>query len=391
MQTEQLNMNESNLTEASLSLVNLAKHLNFFSVLLAILIGLASNFLTIIVFSQKRFRTNSSNVYLLVLAFVDSSFLLAHFFEDTVRTFDELYLDHDYTNLTRTTKFDKLFHMLDITNRIEFVCRLVNFLRYTLRFMSAYIVVIFTLQRLFLVYKPLSMSFKSNQSAWLTVLVIAFISFILNVWTLYFFQLQTESNKSYCDPSWQREYFFIVFVYVTLIVLIPILIIFTSNLLIIKKTHKEETKRKSLQKMDLLKPERTTRQTSKTELSLGNFRVNRKSVSIPQVVVLKKSYNSKKVAHTLLVVSFSYAFLNLPYFFTWLVYYLNGLNDTTTIHSEANSNFLFAAFKIAEIFFIYNYSIKFFIYCASGTMFRERLVSVVNRISSKIFYFFENI
>lgn len=57
------------------------RKINILTVLIIIIVGLVGNFLTIVVFSQKRFRINSSNVYLLCLAVVDALFLLLHFFE----------------------------------------------------------------------------------------------------------------------------------------------------------------------------------------------------------------------------------------------------------------------------------------------------------------------
>ena len=49
-------------------------------------IGLLGHSLTIYVFAQKRFRKNSSNVFLLCLAINDGLYLITHFFEDTIRS-----------------------------------------------------------------------------------------------------------------------------------------------------------------------------------------------------------------------------------------------------------------------------------------------------------------
>jgi hypothetical protein len=46
-----------------------------------IVFGLFGNFFIVIMFAQKRFRINSSNVYLLCLAMNDSLFLIIHLFE----------------------------------------------------------------------------------------------------------------------------------------------------------------------------------------------------------------------------------------------------------------------------------------------------------------------
>ena len=77
-------MNETyskyNQTDVSFYLY-LSKKISIAITLLIILIGLSSNALTIIVFTQKRYRKNSGNVYLLTLAILDNAFLVIHFFE----------------------------------------------------------------------------------------------------------------------------------------------------------------------------------------------------------------------------------------------------------------------------------------------------------------------
>ena len=50
----------------------LSGKINLFGILIAITVGLIGNFLTIFVFSQKRFRNNSSNIFLLCLAINDN-------------------------------------------------------------------------------------------------------------------------------------------------------------------------------------------------------------------------------------------------------------------------------------------------------------------------------
>jgi len=57
------------------------RKINIMFVGIILVIGLIGNCLTIVVFAQKRFRINSSNVYLLSLAVIDGLFLLLHLFE----------------------------------------------------------------------------------------------------------------------------------------------------------------------------------------------------------------------------------------------------------------------------------------------------------------------
>jgi hypothetical protein len=113
--------------------------------------------------------------------------------------------------------------------------QVINYLRYVLRFTSAWALVVFSIQRLFLVYSPFSKKFKSTKSGWLTVAIISVVSLVLNAWVPYLFSLQSDSSLNSCDVKreWGREYFQITIVYICLIMLFPITILFVSNFLII--------------------------------------------------------------------------------------------------------------------------------------------------------------
>lgn len=224
----------------------LSRQINIFATLAVISTGLIGNSIIIFVFMQSRFRTNSSNIFLLCLAIADSLYLILHFFEDTVRNYNDIYS----TNNRPTSRFSFLMKFLNITNKTEFLCRSINYFRYCLRFVSAYIVVAITFQRLSLIYAPMSYKLRSKKTAWYIVLTIVIISLLINIWVSLLFTIQkNEDNKTYCDvlKAWHKEYFFITSIYITLVIVVPILTILISNSFIIYKTTKEEAKRKKLQ------------------------------------------------------------------------------------------------------------------------------------------------
>ena len=236
--------------------------------------------------------------------------------------------------------------MLNIVNRIELACCLMNFFRNVIRFSSAYVVVVFTLERLNLVFNPLSLRFKTTRSAWLVILAICLIGCVLNMWVPFIFHINTMFIKVYCDPNpdWRSEYLILAFSYTIIVILIPILIIFISNMLIIFQTSKQNSLRKNLTHDEL---------ASRSEL--------------------KKYKETKKMTRTLLIVSFSYVLLNLPYLIVWFIYYI--LND--------DSDYLYILFKLTEIIFLCNFGIKFFLYCVSGSVFRQRLSTSLQVSTSK--------
>jgi hypothetical protein len=99
-----------------------------------------------------------------------------------------------------------------------------------------------------------------------------------------------------------------------------------------------------------------------------------------------------QMSHTnlmLMLMSFSYALLNLPYCISWLFFFydiifVSDIHPSTTqsrtevdpVSSLNNSlwkNYIFGSKNLAEIFYVLNYGINFFVYCASGEMFRKQL------------------
>lgn len=356
----------------SLTLVEQTKKFKVFASIFVVIIGLVGHVLTICVFSQRRFRTNSSNIISLCLAFNDSIFLIVHFFEDTVLNIKEIYFG-DIANQSESIK--SIIEFLNLIDENDLTCRIINYLRYVLRFISAYIFVTFTIQRLLIVYSPLSNRFKSKTSAWLTVLLITLVSLCANTWTLFIFEINTDGNDKYCDikQKWRTEYFRLNAIYIFSIILIPILVIIISNILMIVKLIKNNAKRKKLQPINRdsnmmmleIKPVRKSHNSSRANLRNPMTKVN------------SADSRSKRLTKRLILISFSYAFLNLPYLITWSVFF--SIQTFRVVDSPTKVHW-FSAVQIAEIFYILNYSLHFYLYCISGSLFRNQLKNLrINR------------
>ena len=348
------------------------------STLVIIVVGLIGHFLTIFVFGQQRFRKNSSNVYLLCLAINDSFYLVTHFFEDTVRTY--IFLNEQDSN--------RFILALNIIDQNEIICRLVNYFRYVLRFVSAYIIVAFTIQRVFLVCKPFSTKFKSKKSAWITVAFILLVAVVINSWILFVLEIRHDEKIFYCDvkQKWSKEYFNSTLIYILLIMLVPILVIFICNSIIILKivTNSRRDKfnilhlNRANKSIDITTELSTmTRQNTKINLIINssgnlNLRIKPYYMNMNQIInkVTEKANNSKKITKMLVFISFTNAFLNLPYFILWtLNYYEIMLNDSELLDQSD----LYSALKISEIFYLLSFGVFFYIYYASGSVFRNQL------------------
>lgn len=294
------------------SLKQLEKYrkINILTTVLFIVIGLLGHFLTIFVFVQKRFRKNSSNVYLLCLAINDALFLITHFFEDTIRT---------YINLNEEVS-SPFLESLNITDRFNLSCQLINYFRCVLRFISAYIIVAFSIQRLYIIQRPFSNKFKSTKSAWITVATTTCISFIINSWVPFLFEINFDDVIRTCDVkrNWSVNYFHITLIYISLIMLIPIMIIIVSNSLIILNILRARIEQKNLNEKRRTPVQRRRMQNLKLTTE-ATHKVKPYYLNIDQMInrVTSKANSTKRLTKILVLISFSYAFLNLPYFITW--------------------------------------------------------------------------
>jgi hypothetical protein len=368
---------ESN--QSSYGLSNQLNQVNSILTIIIIVFGLIGHSLTIFVYSQNRFRRNSSNIYFLCLALNDSAYLIIHPFKDTIRSF------------IKDDKFQNFIQMLNLIDRFEMTCRLINYLRNVLRFTSAYIVVVFTLQRLFIVYSPMSNKFKSKKSAWKTVALIYFISLLSNSYTLFIFDLQIKTNnKTSCriNPSMDNDYFHLTIVFNCIIMLIPIIIIFTSNSFLISNICKNTNNNLSNKMILSNNKNKTSTRINKKSLITTTTTTTTKNneqiikpyfLTINQIInrITQKANNTRKLTKMLILISFSYAFLNLPYFLAWSLFYDNDRDDEykkyVKIEKLIQYNYSNSAVKICELFSVLNYGIYFYIYFLSGSMFRNQL------------------
>jgi len=252
-----------------------------------------------------------------------------------------------------------------------------NYLRNVFRFISAYIVIAFTLQRLFIVYLPLSNYFKSKKSAWITVGLIVLVAIVANSWILFIFELQLSINNSYyCNvkQGWDKIYFNFTLVYICTIMLIPILIIFASNSLLIVNLRTFQMNRRQLSD----RPSRNQNNIRLDRIKLSTnetIEIKPYFLTMNQIIsrVTNQANTNKKITKMLILISFSYALLNLPYFITWSLFYYNETFVNTNRISASEHNYYYSALKICELFFVLNYAIYFYIYILSGSVFRNQL------------------
>lgn len=283
--------------EKSFNFLDIANKINLFSTILIICIGLIGNLLSLIIYSQSKYRLNSSNVFILILSITDSLFLIIHFFEDTINILEQYYyIEINFLNI------------IDI-NRES--CKIANYLRYVLRSISSFIILAFTIQRYIIVYSPLSSKrFKNKRYAWYTCLITIISSFIMNIWSLFMFDLSNQNKKCDIIDEWINVYYYISICYFTLTKLLPMLIIVILNCLIIHISKKDDLKRDQYRNVNV------------TNIIDTNTRRNAIK-NLNQIINKNKTINpTSKMSKTLALASFSFVILNLPYVIMWYLFIL---------------------------------------------------------------------
>ena len=272
-----------------------------------IIIGLIGNFITVFIYGQKKYRKNSSNVLLLCLAINDSLFLVVHFFEDTIHNLKS------YFDLEQEIIF--FINKIDFISQNDLACKFANYLRYSLRMISAYLIIALAIHRLIIVYKPLNEKNKRKSSAWKSVKLVIFMSFFLNLWTFLLFELNESEGNFYCDivNDLKLINYFINILYSVFVMIIPIIILFLLNFLIIYKLTKTNEKREIITNSKLVT---SIIQIKKVDNPYSDIIRCETLLVNNNLLDCKKKRKPTDTKIMLILVSISYALLNLPYLIT---------------------------------------------------------------------------
>ena len=250
--------------------IHQTRRVNIYSTVCIILLGVVGNSLGFLVFLQKKTRTKSTSIYLLCLIISDSMYLVTHFFEDTLKA----YIDHfvhkieyvheectqfhfkNASNMSNAqTNADNAFNenmsdLINLMGRYDFFCKFINFARYFLRFMSAYIIVAFTIQRTQVIKYPFTENrHESKWKVWMTILVIVVLASLSSIWIPILLQTSTISynlTECFIREGYNDLYFIITNCYIVATMLVPMLIICVCNSVSIVLLRRSNRKRQAL-------------------------------------------------------------------------------------------------------------------------------------------------
>ena len=292
-------------------------------------IGLGGNLLSLIVFLSHNMRKLSASTYLAALSISDICALVFYVLIDWLRRG----LPH-YPGSPQSAFLED-----------EGPCQILTYLGYVSRFISAWIIVTFTMERYIGVCHPLRRKdicgSKSAQKVIVSLLVIGFIVLVykpLLTSRQEYKLLNRTVARCTPDPSHAFLSYVLDSSYALSITLIPFLIITVLNVLIIRRLQR------------------------------------RKVRNLARCIVTEESIIRMEFTVILLVVSFVFIALNLPYFILWSKRFLQAFYGTAA--SEAGSDSFDqsgAELLLTRVVFYMNYCVNFFLYSVTGAYFRKEL------------------
>lgn len=290
-----------------------------------IIIGLFGNVLSLGVFLSKNLRNMSASRYLAVLAAADTSTLVFYVLGEWLK---------------RGVK------MISPGNEVTFLdvqgtCQIWLYFSYFSRFLSSWLIVCFTCERF--VGVCLSLRRRNlgslKETSRIIVALIAISCFVV-IYKPIMSSVRTIRNQVTCTRKEEFEYpsFILDFVYGFLTTLVPFVIISTLNVLIIRRI----LRRNYLQRKRL---------------------------------VTEESHIRLEFTFILLVISFFYILLSLPYLTVWVRNFLqdNFFGNNLQKFDSGSFDYWTGVLSITRTIYYLNFCINFFLYTVTGAYFRKEL------------------
>ena len=300
-----------------------------------VFIGLVGNALSVMVFSSKEMRTVSSNFYLLTLAISDSLYLVSVFLTKILTAFRCLYIP---------------LSKMDIFNRSDFSCKLLQYFLDLFSDYSTCLILAFTVERYIAVYMPLKFKELCTVRRARIVCALLFLFSASSIAPYHYMYIERVFGFDVCAVNPEHEAVFSILYILEALTfrIIPVFIIATLNVFIIVRVTK------------LTRERRRMKQQGNKHQTTTISAVTKKKV--------RKEDKSMQLTIMLILVSTSYILVYLPVLCHFVIWRLK---------RSAIINIGEEGLEIAQIYtsalYISGYAINFFLYTMSGRVFREQL------------------
>jgi len=330
--------------------VMLSIRINFVAILTFIVIGLVGNTLSMLVFSSREMQGVSSNVYLLTLAASDSFYLISVFLSHTLTTIRCWYfIDSE----------------LDIVNRNDVSCILLQYLCDVFSNNSTCVILAFTVERAVAVFKPMRYKELCTVARARFACVLIFIVIAASIAPYHVQFMGVLVGYGVCTILWEHEAIFYVFYVVEMCIfrLVPVAIIAVINAFIIHRV--------------------TSLARTKRQWTAGAGRGSQASAAAaPKEKNHQSSQPSARKTHAedrnlqltiiLILVSSSYVLAYIPVLMHFVMMKMY-VSATGIVSREA----LTIVGNYSKALYVAGFAINFFLYTVSGRVFRDQLKKII--------------
>ncbi|GAB1611071.1 growth hormone secretagogue receptor type 1-like [Argonauta hians] len=291
--------------------------------------GILGNSISLKIFLSKNFRRQAGGVYLASLSCADIFALVFYVMTEWLKKIP-LFL-----------MYQRKMPVLDT----EGMCQTIQFLSYTFRFLSSWLVVVFTVERYIGVCHPFKrLEWCTTKTARRSIGILVIFSLAINSYKAALtkvYRLHGDLTKCTGNLDYRYVSFVLDSVYAVSITFVPFVFIFMLNILIIRAL----VRLKRRQKTNQVKAKEAAGRTDFTLL--------------------------------LLMISFCFIAFKLPFFVTWCQQFFFTIqlerSDLDDINDHNRLLLMKEALNISRIIFYMSYVTNFFLYSFVGSTFRVEL------------------
>ena len=297
-----------------------------------VVIGVIGNVISLSVFLSKTMRKQPACYYLMALSATDLVVLIVYVSVE--------WLDRGLPEITGNNDASPI--------RYDGACHVFLYLSYVSRFLSAWLIVVFTVERYIGVCKPLKRREMCTRSfARRMIFILILVSLLLCIYKpLLSGVSRFGGSKFICGSKNQHRYasFILDAIFAVATTFVPFVVISSLNFIIIRR---------------LFLRNRTQR--------LSNTASREQVIRIEFTLIL-------------LVISSCFIAVTIPYFVTWTCQFLKSKCVTLDhIYSPYwYSDYLSGVRNITKTIYFLNYSMNFFLYSLTGASFRRELKFLFN-------------
>lgn len=348
--------------------------------------GTILNLLTIMVFCRRKMRKYCVSLSMISLAVSDTTVLTVPLLLSWI---DEMFFNHYYVNNTLWCNLHGYADLISSSN-------------------SSWIIILISIERWYAVCRPWEKQRKFTNKRVIITLVFLFmfslVFFSYFPYSLHLVKIYDDKHELQgleCQLGNENAYYIFGFISVVIVYILPFLILFYLNLMIIFKLRLRPFKTSSVST-------KKAKNTLKHNTEISEYSVSQNDISNIRKPSIKSrncqynySKNDRNLSITLVTVAFTFMILTFPFQVYWFYenIYLNfnfeifntfSLNSSFVITPQIPRETSLTQKYFKDTTFLLknmNYLINFFLYSALSKLFREEFLALITE--KKIFRIFK--